>query len=106
MNRFHFVIVGLCLCRILMAFPPAAAGQLIEKVFYQFSGDSNGTISSLARDAAGNLYGTTYFGGTTGVGTVFKLDPTGNQTILYSFSGLPGQENADGGNPLGRRDRF
>jgi uncharacterized repeat protein (TIGR03803 family) len=33
----------------------------------------------------GNLYGTTGFGGANGVGTVFKLDPTGTLTTLYTF---------------------
>jgi uncharacterized repeat protein (TIGR03803 family) len=41
----------------------------------------------LIRDDDGNLYGTTEFGGAFGYGTVFKLDPTGTETILYSFAG-------------------
>ncbi len=49
----------------------------------------------LILDAAGNLYGATIFGGTGtcqssghyyfGCGTVFKVDPTGQETVLYSF---------------------
>jgi len=49
------------------------------------------------RDAAGNLYGTTLEGGSctctgrnqvlVGCGTVFKLDPDGNETVLYTFTG-------------------
>jgi len=46
-------------------------------------------------DAAGNLYGTTYFGGNTGNGTVFKLAADGTETVLYSFQ----DGDADGGNP-------
>lgn len=56
---------------------------------------------SLIRDSAGNLYGTTYLGGIAGdcvngagCGTVFKVDATGAETILYSFTG-----GADGGYP-------
>ncbi len=48
----------------------------------------------LARDKAGNLYGTTYQGGAYGYGTVFKLDKTGKETVLYSFTG-----GADGKQP-------
>jgi len=42
----------------------------------------------LTIDSEGNLYGTTEFGGTASVGVVFKLDTTGQETVLYSFIGL------------------
>jgi len=38
-------------------------------------------------DTAGNLYGATPSGGSHGLGTVFKLSPTGVFTTLYSFGG-------------------
>jgi uncharacterized repeat protein (TIGR03803 family) len=45
-------------------------------------------------DAAGNLYGTTQFGGSHGDGTVFELSPNGTgswkETILLSFAGTDG----------------
>ena len=47
------------------------------------------------RDSAGNLYGTTNGGGASNAGVVFKMDTSGNETVLYSFTG-----GADGGNPL------
>jgi uncharacterized repeat protein (TIGR03803 family) len=40
---------------------------------------------SLVRAANGNLYGTTLEGGTFSSGTVFKIDPSGTFTTLYSF---------------------
>jgi uncharacterized repeat protein (TIGR03803 family) len=49
---------------------------------------------------AGDLYGTTFFGGNLsgcgglGCGVVFKLDKAGKETVLYSFTG-----GADGANP-------
>jgi uncharacterized repeat protein (TIGR03803 family) len=45
-------------------------------------------------DTAGNLYGTTSIGGTNGGegdGTVFKISPTGMETVLHSFSGSDGK---------------
>jgi uncharacterized repeat protein (TIGR03803 family) len=42
--------------------------------------------SGLVLDKAGNLYGTTYEGGASGAGTVYKLTPAGVETILHSFS--------------------
>jgi uncharacterized repeat protein (TIGR03803 family) len=48
----------------------------------------------VVRDAAGNLYGTTFLGGSANQGLVYKLDTANNYTILYSFTG-----GADGGSP-------
>lgn len=60
-----------------------------ETVLYSFEGGLDGTNpkSGLVADAEGNLYGTTFFGGTNLRGTVFKLTPAGEKTILYSFTG-------------------
>jgi uncharacterized repeat protein (TIGR03803 family) len=67
-----------------------------EKVLHRFSSQrKNGDFPSggLLRGATGNLYGTTYLGGPVGYGTVFKLDPTGHETILHAF------QNSDGALP-------
>jgi len=67
-----------------------------ETVLYSFMGGNDGGYSDagVIRDSAGNLYGTTYGGGASGAGVVFKVDTSGHETALYSFTGL-----ADGGNP-------
>jgi len=67
-------------------------------VFYNFSfTDGSGPNGGLILDSAGNFYGTTQFGGPSNRGVIFELSPTGQQTILYSFTGV-----ADGGIPIGR----
>ena len=60
-------------------------------------GDGSYPRGGLALDAQGNLYGTTTQGGVLPDvgGTVFKLTPSGVETVLYSFTG-----GADGGEPL------
>ena len=65
-----------------------------EKVLYSFTGGADGRWPHgvLLRDSVGNLYGTTVGGGASGGGVVFKLDTTGAETVLYSFTG-----GADGG---------
>jgi uncharacterized repeat protein (TIGR03803 family) len=60
------------------------------------NGDGYFPAGNLVRDAAGNLYGTTEFGGTSGSGTVFKVDKNGNETVLHNFAG----GTADGGLPF------
>ncbi len=68
-----------------------------EKVLYSFTGGADGGIpeGGLIRDGDGNLYGTTTYGGVSGAGVVFKVDSSGNETVLYSFTG-----GTDGANPL------
>jgi uncharacterized repeat protein (TIGR03803 family) len=99
-----------------VAFPNAgliqdAAGNFYGTADYVFKLDPQGNLtqltdyadspgysaSPLIMDAAGNLYGTTSNGGGGisnpicgsgyGCGTVFRVDPSGNVTVLYNFSG-------------------
>lgn len=74
-----------------------------EITLYAFTGGADGATPSagLVFDTAGNLYGSTYAGGTPGCedqgcGVIFKLDPTGHETVLHSFS-----DGADGAAPVG-----
>jgi uncharacterized repeat protein (TIGR03803 family) len=69
-----------------------------ETALYSFTGyptDGEFPVAGLVRDKEGNLYGSTKFGGTYDVGTVFRVDRNGKETVLYSFTG-----GADGANPL------
>jgi uncharacterized repeat protein (TIGR03803 family) len=59
--------------------------------------DGDSPYPPLARDPSGNLYGVTVYGGTDTLGTVFKIDSAGKETILYSFIGPP--EGGDGAFP-------
>ena len=52
--------------------------------------------AGVIRDSAGNLYGTTELGGAANTGVAYKLDTTGHETVLYSFTG-----GADGAYPVG-----
>ena len=57
--------------------------------------DGRQPFGGLVGDFASSLYGTTEFGGASDNGVVFKLDPTGKETVLHSFAGPP----ADGSTP-------
>lgn len=73
-------------------FKVSSAGK--ETALYSFCSLSNCADGSypyggVVRDSAGNLYGTTYAGGASGAGTVFKVDTSGQETVLHSFTGPP-----------------
>jgi uncharacterized repeat protein (TIGR03803 family) len=82
--------------------PPALHAQTFT-LLHMFSGGTDGQNpqAGLARDNAGNLYGTTFGGGDIGCGDgygcgpVFKLDADGNETVLHRFTGTP-----DGASPM------
>jgi uncharacterized repeat protein (TIGR03803 family) len=42
-------------------------------------------LAGVILDASGNLYGTTYDGGTNANGTVYKITQDGTETVLYNF---------------------
>lgn len=56
------------------------------------SSDGSGSGANVTLDDAGNLYGTTDFGGSASDGVVFKLAPDGTETLLHTFSGPDGQD--------------
>ena len=78
----------------------------VETVLWTFGlieYDGDNLFDGVMRDSKGNLYGTAYLGGRTGVGMVFELSPPAKEgeawgeTILYAFMGAPG----DGAYPTG-----
>jgi uncharacterized repeat protein (TIGR03803 family) len=68
-----------------------SGGSWTETVLHSFSGsDGAYPVDSLVLDDAGNLYGTTVFGGKFSGGTVFQLAPSGDswtESVLYEFTG-------------------
>lgn len=68
-----------------------------ETVLYSFGAGSDGQhpYAGVIQGSDGNFYGTTYQGGTSGLGTVYKITPSGTETVLHSFAG----GNSDGASP-------
>jgi uncharacterized repeat protein (TIGR03803 family) len=68
-----------------------SAGQFtVLHAFTGTGGDGCMPEGGVVIDGAGNLYGTTWYGGSAGVGTVYKVDTSGRLTVLHSFLGPPG----------------
>jgi len=85
-------------CGTVFEISPVAGGQWRSKVLYSFKGGTDGRYPTapLVFDSAGNLYGTTFQGGSPAydAGIIFQLSPgTGgawSEKILHVFQGLDG----------------
>ncbi|HEX8817940.1 MAG TPA: choice-of-anchor tandem repeat GloVer-containing protein [Terriglobales bacterium] len=80
---------------------PSSTGKWTETTLYSFQNNNLDGVNpdaGVLLDLAGNLYGTTYWGGIYGAGTVFELSPNGQgqwaETVLYSFNSS-GQDAQD-----------
>lgn len=80
-----------------------SSGLWTETLIYNFTGGNDGgtPVSGVTINAAGDLYGTTSFGGLYGTGVVYELSHSASesgwtQTVLYNFQGL-----SDGEYPVG-----
>ena len=63
-----------------------------EQVVYRFAGAPDGAnpAASVIADANGNLFGTTGNGGSASLGTVYKFDHSGSESVLFNFPGTCG----------------
>jgi len=73
-------------------------------VLYSFGATAEDGLSPYAglTKVAGTFYGTTVQGGAYGEGTVFKITPSGTETVLHSFGGT----SEDPGFPFGGLHEF
>jgi uncharacterized repeat protein (TIGR03803 family) len=99
-----------CCGTVFKLTPPATVCKSVscpwnETILYRFQGgsDGSGAYGGITFDQAGNIYGTTEWGGGNGCtgpgcGTVFKLTNSHGQwteSVIYRFAG-----NGDGASPL------
>jgi uncharacterized repeat protein (TIGR03803 family) len=86
--------------------PPPPPTSYTFTVLHSFTGGTDGgcPVTGLTFDSAGNLYGTTGGGcelGQGGLGTVFKLAASGNETVLLNFTGEETGGQSEGFSPYG-----
>jgi uncharacterized repeat protein (TIGR03803 family) len=82
------------------AVPSSVIAPWTESILYNFTNGSDGgwPYSGVVLDQAGNLYGTTFYGGlydcgSTGCGTVYKVAPLDGgwtESVLHAFTGADG----------------
>jgi len=71
---------------------PAQGGSWTFRTLYSFKGQPDGVFpyGGLIFDSLGNVYGTTYYGGTNDLGSVYELSPRSSgewkEKVLYSFN--------------------
>jgi uncharacterized repeat protein (TIGR03803 family) len=78
----------------------------VVTILHSFSGPPDGAnpMSGLIQGTDGTFYGTTSIGGADGAGTVYEITPEGNESVLYSFAGGPGDGEVPTGNLIEGND--
>ena len=74
---------------VILLLPALAPAQKSLTTLYFFNGTSDGANpnANVIRDSTGNLYGTTYGGGSSDEGVVFSLNTSGQETVIHNFAG-------------------
>jgi len=96
-----------CLLLLALTIPPLATAQHAGaqssrparyQVLHKFHESPDGAtpVYELVLDSAGNLYGVTVYGGTQDLGTVYKVDAAGKETVLHRFTA----NGTDGNSPF------
>jgi uncharacterized repeat protein (TIGR03803 family) len=94
-NLYGTIVRGglACSCGAVFELSPAAGGPWTKSTVYNFHGVDGSQPYGLVKDAGGNLYGTTDFGG-DGEGVVYELSPAAEgawtQTVLHTFDRATG----------------
>jgi len=97
-TRSYVWLPTLTLMLATLAWSPTASGQTLT-VLHSFAGpstDGSSPTAGVVLDSSTNLYGTTFYGGSSNDGAVFKTTSGGTTTLLHSFTG----GSSDGAGPL------
>jgi uncharacterized repeat protein (TIGR03803 family) len=96
--RPQFLIIA---AAALMVFASRDLGNAASAATLEILGPAPGTGSALVAGSDGNFYGTSFDGGDFGAGTIFRMTPSGQITILKSFEESTADSRAaDGSHPF------
>jgi uncharacterized repeat protein (TIGR03803 family) len=95
-NCYHIAFALLSLLAAMVFAVPSSNARTF-RILHEFSGAADGATpyAGLTIDSAGNLYGTTEFGGNVDCkcGTLFKITPAGKFWVLHRFHGADDAKN-------------
>jgi uncharacterized repeat protein (TIGR03803 family) len=95
MNNFKKVPILLILIAV-GSLEWRAHAQGLQQILWSLAAGDGGAPQSVLVQSAGNLFGTTAYGGTNGSGTVFRIGTNGTGfSVLYYFT-----NGTDGGHPV------
>ena len=103
----HFSIRRrLRLCLLVLAMSMTAAHSAFGQTYvdiHDFGYGTDGTLpyAGVTLDNAGNMYGTTLYGGSDIAGQVWKLSASGDYQVLHVFGGTYDGTIPDGNDPKG-----
>ena len=86
---------------VVFELTPTAVGEWDFRTLYSFHGQPDGSFpyGALLRVGSGKIYGTTYYGGKNGIGSIYELSPRlvgeWDGRVIYSF-----QTGSDGNSPI------
>jgi len=89
-------------CGVLYELTPTASGAWTETLLHIFGIGSDGEnpMGPLVVDKSGNIFGTTFAGGSSNAGTAYEFSPVagggGNYSIIFNFDGTRGATTGDG----------
>ena len=76
----------------IFEFTPAGVVTVLHSFTANAGDPGNRPYDGLLEGSDGNFYGTTEYGGTAELGTVFKITPSGDFTVLVNFTGPNGSQ--------------
>ena len=99
-STFRKLMFQLALAAVALALGTATVPSGVAqsfKLLHSFQGNNDGSHADggLAMDASGNFFGTTAGDNFSNFGTVYRIDASGNYTVLYDFTG-----GKDGASPF------
>ncbi len=94
-SRFGRAVIAALAALLLLTFVAQTAAAQTYTILYTFQGGTDGGFpnAGVYRDSSGNLYGITNTAGNRndcndyGCGTVYKLTPSGQLSVLHTFTG-------------------